>query len=296
MSNKIITRYFGGLGNQLFQYSSCLTLQKSLAKETILLADLSWFHQKHKSLAVREYDIMALIEDSIQSLNWFEHLISWLGRRRLLRLWPFSLIAKEIRKNPSITRDKVLEMRSDCYYMNGYFQDVSPTNYSISRIRQIISTKISEQKKMLEDKFNLDNNCIVIHVRRGDFVSIPSASQIHNVCSDKYYMNAIAQMRNLIHTPRFFLITDDPEYCRYRYGEQAIIITNSTNLCQNYTVNDFLTMCCFDNHIISNSSFSWWAAVLAESQNTIIPSKWYNTSSNFDPSHYSPSCWVRLDV
>ena len=53
-----------------------------------------------------------------------------------------------------------------------------------------------------------------------------------------------------------------------------------------------MTMC--DNHIIANSSFSWWGSWLGhnESKKVIAPSRWFGPAKKFNTSDIYCPGWV----
>jgi hypothetical protein len=54
----------------------------------------------------------------------------------------------------------------------------------------------------------------------------------------------------------------------------------------------FLMTTCHE-HVIANSSFSWWGAWLAESGRTVCPSYWGSIFEDTDA--FVPSEWIRLE-
>lgn len=92
---------------------------------------------------------------------------------------------------------------------------------------------------------------VSIHVRRGDYVG----STFHtDLTETDYYERAIS----LFPDSRFLVFSDDTDWCCKRFSdtEKFLVKTNQTE------IEDMNMMASCQNHIIANSSFSWWAAWL----------------------------------
>ena len=61
-----------------------------------------------------------------------------------------------------------------------------------------------ENKKILQQI--KDTNSVSIHFRRGDYVSLKSASEVHGTCSLDYYNSAIEIIADKESNPFFFYI------------------------------------------------------------------------------------------
>lgn len=89
-----------------------------------------------------------------------------------------------------------------------------------------------------------------IHVRRGDYVG---GSFHTDLCLSDYYENAIA----LFPGKNFLVFSDDPFWCEDKFkGDNFQVVFGGSEL------EDFNQLSSCEAQIISNSSFSWWAAYL----------------------------------
>lgn len=133
-----------------------------------------------------------------------------------------------------------------------------------------------------------DSNSVAVHVRRGDYLHHP----VFKVCDSAYYQDSMRQMRARLPAARFFIFSDDPDWCRkiFTAPDVAAIIgrrcaeeknaatsdrrheTTSTN-----PLHDLNLMSLASHHIIANSTYSWWAAWLGDKpgQQIIMPDRWY---------------------
>lgn len=125
----------------------------------------------------------------------------------------------------------------------------------------------------------LERPTIAISIRRGDFVG----NENYELLPVKYYIGALLKFDYENYNLLFF--SDDMSYCRAHFEclPNAFFIDADPieQLC-------LMTMC--ENHIISNSTFSWWGAYLSESKRVIRPlnnfSVSYKEKGNDDKDYY----------
>jgi len=127
-------------------------------------------------------------------------------------------------------------------------------------------------------------NPIALHIRRSDYVTNAN----HTVLDLSYYEEALKQFDD---TSEVIIFSDEPEWCM----EQQLF--SSDRFMVSETRNNYMDMCLMSlcsNHIIANSSFSWWGAWLSNSKKVIAPSGWFKGSSNehLDTKDLIPESWI----
>lgn len=146
-----------------------------------------------------------------------------------------------------------------------------------------------------------------VHVRRGNNVT-PQYASHHPVMPLEYYEQAMDRTGG-----PFIVFSDSPEWCAQQSlfkdclfgagppkGVDVMLLTNARPLGNQNAVLDLFAMSLCDNIIMSNSSFSWWAAWMRglDGDPTVIyPKRWYgeplkhiDTSVMFD--RYHPLTWT----
>jgi hypothetical protein len=141
-------------------------------------------------------------------------------------------------------------------------------------------------KKYITEKYAaiLSFKTCAIHVRRGDFLKF---SHIHTVQDLAYYQSGIKALQMF---ERYVVFSDDIAWCKNNFiGENFIFIENE----KDYIDLFLMSMC--DNQIISNSSFSWWAAWLNNNpdKKVVAPIKWFNNNS-LESKDIIPESWIKL--
>lgn len=283
----IVVKIYGGLGNQLFQYSFGLYLSKKNNVELIL--DTSWFEQNYKKSTPRTFDLKyfnlsASLKNSLSLKfklffynNIFFKRISLFKKLKVYRDNDFDLLM-----NANITSAYLDGYWHNCSYLQnikGLLKDEFKPKFDFFKLTDF-------SKKIINTK-----NSVAIHIRRGDYITNGN----YAICSTKYFLNAIEKISNDLINPEFFIFSDDIEFAKKEI---------TTNLPVYFAVNyntyisnieDFFNMSLCKHHIISNSTFSWWASWLNvyPKNIVIIPECWY-TNDKLDASEYYLENYITL--
>jgi len=149
-----------------------------------------------------------------------------------------------------------------CFHSEKYFLNFK------NEILSLFSYEDIELNKKYQDILNLNNTCS-LHVRRGDYLTLPQNYPIHDAC---YYKEAIKHFNN---DTIFIVFSNDIEWCKNNLNKLSlnkfIFIDN------NKDYEDLYLMSKCKNNIITNSTFSWWGAYLNQNQNKkiIAPKIWF---------------------
>ena len=284
----------GGLGNQLFQYAAGRAL--ALRHSTDLLLDPYAFDIINSKTTTRYFE-----------LNNFKYLARIATReesrdfRWLQRLSPLSrMVSPWISyKEKSVTFDSGFHSLKNNTYLVGYWQSHNYFTDFSAELMVEISPSTPLSSKSLDCLYKINHsNSVAIHIRRGDYVSSPTASKYHGVLPLDYYYAAIQCIANNITSPQYFIFSDDPEWCR------SNLLLNSSNavfIDHNDGANawqDLVLMSHCQNSIIANSSFSWWGAWLADQQQSgrqrlvVAPSRWFGGGNVQSVVGRFPSHWI----
>lgn len=134
-----------------------------------------------------------------------------------------------------------------------------------------------------------------IHVRRGDYMD-NTAKAVHYVCDLDYYKRAIKEMGDM----EYIVFSDDIPWCKENFPAEYTFVENDLHKYggqihhpNNSDVRDLFMMAACSHHIISNSSFSWWAAWLSESKKVIAPKRWFAVDK-FNDKDVVPEHWIKI--
>lgn len=123
---------------------------------------------------------------------------------------------------------------------------------------------------------------VSLHVRRGDYLNFPNH---HPVQPIDYYVQATKMFPD----KQVKVFSDDLLWCMenlpYDWKYSSI---------DNTGADDFAEMASYSNHVISNSSFSWWAAWL-NGEKVVAPKKWLGKSlSHYKTTDLVPDRWQSI--
>jgi hypothetical protein len=202
----IYTRIRGGLGNQLFQYSTARSL-----------ADLL---NVPLGLDIREYDETSPYEMSLNHFNIRANLNppGLIKHKKDGKLaYIFDRIKgnhKKVYKEPFLMFDKSLLSKVDGTYLKGYWQSekyflqnreniLNDINF-IHKANELNTKNLKEIKK---------STSISLHIRRGDYLSNKSYNSTHGVCNLSYYIDAVEYIKkHLGENIKVFAFSDDPDW------------------------------------------------------------------------------------
>jgi hypothetical protein len=283
----IITRLEGGLGNQLFQYA--IGRHLSIKNNTGLVFDTSNYliDKSNRHYELSRYNIKAKTANIITCI--FVRLSKYIIPKITEHI---KLPIRYVKEPNNYFNNEILsEQRNiilDGYWQSEeYFKDIKDI---ILDDLTLLSNPDTENKKMLKRINN--SNSVCLHVRRDDYVSNPLLQEFHGNLTQEYYNKAINSICDRISDLEFFIFSDEPEWCK-RY-----IITNRPHTYVDINgpdkaPEDLRLMSACNHFIIANSSFSWWAAWLAEKTGTVIiaPKRWYRTR---DEGDIVPKRWLRM--
>lgn len=283
----IISRIYGGLGNQLFQYAAAKALAHHRGTE--LKLDVTLFENYH----LRTFDLAQLrIPLSIASPSEIAALKANTTMQRIKARLTISS-AKRFYKEPHFHFDPVFFTLSGNVYLQGYFQSKKYFASIQDIVRQEFSLEhlVSESVKRMAESLRQQTS-VAIHIRRGDYKN-PEAAKMHGILPVSYYQKAIEVTREKSPSVRFYLFSDDP-----------VAAKDALNLPEAETVSgkiskthfeDLYLMSHCQHNIIANSSFSWWAAWLNNNPNktVIAPKAWFNDGPK-DTEDLLPESWMKI--
>ncbi|MBX3721886.1 MAG: alpha-1,2-fucosyltransferase [Turneriella sp.] len=287
----IIVQLKGLLGNQMHQYALGKVL--AMKNHTQLKIDpVNFLNDATKRNYLRPFiPDLREITAADQKLFFSRSLLSRIKRKTLRKKITIVNEAQNIE-----FKDYVLQLNGDIY-LNGYWQSEKYLSQFEREIRQEFSVKIKPDKPNAELAVDIaKSNSVSIHFRRGDFVSNPEVNKLFGVLGFDYYKKSIDLITSRIHSPKFYVFSNEPEWVRKNFKIDYPTVYVDLNPEENRNYEDMRLMSLCKHNIIANSSFSWWAAWLNTNFEKIViaPKIWFSAEPNLDTSDLVPNAWLRI--
>lgn len=275
----------GGLGNQMFQVANALVVGKKFNRTPIYIDFSSSARVK------RTWDLSCFgIEPT--KLSFFENL-KFFALMSLSRLLPHSLAFTYCGVLMEGDKKNSLFLEVPPKIISGYWQKPKIFDQYGSEIRETFSFPHHDFLDEIKNEFS-GLPVVAIHIRRGDYVSDPVAQKVHHVCDEDWYLKAWSRMRSIIGPCKALVFSDDPEWVKSNIHFEGNV-TYISNALEREAWVDMKAMSLCDHFIISNSTFSWWAAYLGKNNEGVVlaPSNWFRGVST-KALEICPPSWILL--
>lgn len=268
----------GGIGNQMFQYAFFLSCKKK-GITVKLNRDLFEVNRMHNGYMLKQ--AFGVSDEELIKGSRF----SVLKTRLLRRYHPLDLVYSD---KPMVYDERAFNTRAKyfdgCFINSRYFDGIQQDVRKAFYFKGIDGTNLEWTISMYHC------NSVSLHIRRGDYLENP----IYGVCDERYYEKAIAQIKDKVVSPKFYVFSDDTDWCDVFMKKMDVdyqIISHNTGK-DSYKDMYLMTRC--KHNIIANSTFSWWGAWLHENEGKIViaPNKWTTTI----PMDKPQDGWHMLEV
>lgn len=296
----VIVKIMGGLGNQLFQYAFSQHLKKAGHK---IKLDINWFNENplpHGNGYQLEkiYNINEEYVDKMQVEKFVVDNPPGL-KRKFLRLFqklglykPGYIFVAGNQYEFEGYYDKYIRdiSKNKDYYVIGYFQNEKWFRSVQYELQQTITIDIDSLDSINKGLINdlKASNSVAIHVRKFSQEGFDWDLDL------AYYEKAINIMKNMVESPKFYIFSDDIEWCKKIFSHiSATYVNNNTDYDKQYLDMHVMSYC--SNIVIANSTYGWWSAWLNPMQNkknVIAPKVWVEELYNSNPVTKQ---WIELD-
>ncbi len=281
----------------MFQYAFIHAMAMKRRCEFLLDVDAIAFARQHNGYELK--DVFSIEDSLVADPATLRELLGWrypLSIRNVLRhrmARPFRSDKIYVEKNLRYQAD--LE-EFDARYWIGYWQSERYFSHVGAEIRRAFrfSNSLSEATAVYMEQIR-KGSAVSVHFRRGDYVSNSKTSAIHGVCDLGYYRRAVTYFLERYTNLTFFVFSDDLNWVKANAGEifgKRVVFVEGSHGRNSFRDMQLMSAC--DLHVIANSTFSWWAAWLAESSRkcVIAPRRWFN---EVEKSHdLIPASWISL--
>lgn len=252
----IILRLLGGLGNQLFIYA----FGRALELEHNLDVYFDTFSGFKRDAYKRKYELDNF-NVNLKKVSIYASLFYPINKRSKLiikSLYPNSVYIEEYENLRIDLLRKFLEENKKIF-LQGYFQNLKYFENIKDELRKeiVIKTELSTIAKKYLEQIN-NSNSVAVHIRR---------KERKELVPIKFYLTKIKILEQKIDNPKYFIFSDEIEWCKtnLEINKNIVYVENTLN-----QIEDFWLMKNCRHFIIGNSTFSWWASWLSDNKNKIL--------------------------
>lgn len=272
----------GRLGNQMYKFAALKGISKNLGYSFCIPPS---FPIIEKSKIISKIVTKNLLKQNKHNHLLFESFnLKSLNKRNI-----GFLKTNELIKEKSFNFDSnIFNNCPDNINIWGFFQ----TEKYFLNVREELLQDFSFKKSFYNRVYKVTSQYeqpVSIHIRRTDYLT----NNNHSPLDLKYYEDAISFFPK---DRTFFVFTDDVDWVT----NQKLFSQKNFVVLSNIFNNKYLDLCAMtlcNDHIIANSSFSWWGAWLSDQNNVISPKNWFKNSKldNLDTSDLIPDSWVKIN-
>jgi hypothetical protein len=276
---KMIIPLIGGLGNQLFQFSFGLYLNKALEIDTSY-TDILLKYTRAESTTRRSLAIGSLLKiDDLNKLTAAKYLMLEAADR---------IFDGVIADEESIDSAFPINLTNRTRIARGYFQKYMFPDF----IKDELLARISSSSE-----FNISRNLspqqrICVHMRYGDYASNIQTRSFHGLTAVSYYVDQVQKLSQEFGIRSVFLVSDEADRAFQEFSK--LLNRKDIKISLSAATSDQSDLSEIANSsivITSNSSFSWWGAWFASTihNSTIVcPEPWFADSKVFNPHLIKP--------
>lgn len=282
---KLTARLQGGLGNQMFIAAAGALLARRL--DRTLQFDVSAFEKdSQRAFALGYFDSLSQVPMTATSFSKRQRVrdtarrLAGVPNRNLFRQTGFDYAPE-------------FETVASCDRLSGYFQSRHYVNSDPAFVRSLFAvSKESDLQQFIRSA--VGDVFTGVHVRRGDYL-LARNQAVHGICDASYYSNAIELLHSLgAANHPIVTFTDSASELPLAMRRASALVVEDTD--GRAAAEDLLALADASSLVLSNSSFSWWAAFLggnADSRHVVAPRPWAHRG-DFSASGLLYPHWIAL--
>ena len=292
-----VVKFQGALGNQMFEYAFFKKLEKIYGKNQILgyiptIRDFNGYELENV------FPNISIPKASSMRVACLSN--DYPDNAPLSKLMKFLFKIQMIKRGPKLSHIK--EDDNSCYYkevfelnpLYSYLLDgVWANSQYLAGVESEIMNAFIFPDGLSDRNLNYKNeiicsNSVGLHVRRNEYVSMGLS-----VASDNYYRNAVHFMIEHVNNPKFFVFSDDHNYCRKLFDGMINYTLIEGNTKEN-SFRDMELMSYCKHNVIANSTFSFWGAYLNKNKEKVVIAP--NISYGQLRCPFACENWIIMDV
>lgn len=269
-----VVLYTGGLGNQLFQFVFMLFLKEKMGISPKFNRSYYVKHPVHSGFeADKVFDFQSFEEDHRPLYDRYAFAVG-VRNRTGIRL------GKRV-----FCEENDFDLKKKFPVYKGYWQKVCFFEAVQEKLQEyLLPIDHYADSYLLEQIKNTD--AVMLHVRRGDYCG---NDRYCDLSKSGYYAKAIQTIREKVNTPKFFVFSDNVNWCKQYFADEPEF--TYVEYANQSTLGDLVLMKHCKHAVIANSSFSWWGAALGKKEHVLYPNSYYTKE---DAGDLYPDTWQSI--
>ena len=275
----------GGLGNQLFTYARLATYAYRNGINLQIDGSIS---ERVLGRAPDLFDFKLLGEPRILLNSYSSAAVQ---RERFLWRSSFTRSISKRHRESVLGNSEISKKNLDGWKVRGFFQDYRVAEDFIDIFGESAISLQKESRELSRTSGEISQkNVAAIHVRRGDYLNYQDS---FGLLSDDFYINAFKTLSEKKNFSEAIIFTDSPEMVenlRNKLEMKSRIISPS-DLSTSETM---VLMSRCSGLVTSNSTFSFWAGILGNDLEVVVPDPWFkSTDAWLSSADFSKPEWLQ---
>lgn len=256
----------GGFGNQLHSYAFGYAMAKKrldvLAIDTAI-QDAPWFFRNPDILNLNiKFD--KRITYPIGRNIWDRALLNRICYHNAVGWGTIKVQEDEKKGNLQGYYEKTQKYKN--IYLKGNWDSVKYFADEVDDIKKMytFNKPLGTEAGRISEEISGTPSSVTLHYRRGDYVKLGACIK------PDYFVRAMQYMGNYLEHPTFFCFSEDLEWVKKQFCGLPFRIRYVEYNSNEKGLEDFRLLQEGQHQIISNSSYSWWAAFLNKHENKIV--------------------------
>ena len=275
----------GGLGNQLFTYARLATYAHRNGVNLQIDGSIS---ERILGRAPDLFDFKLLGEPRILLNSYSSAAVQ---RERFLWRSSFTRSISKRHRESVLGNSEISKKNLDGWKVRGFFQDYRVAEDFIDIFGESAISLQKESRELSRTSDEISQKSVAaIHVRRGDYLNHQDS---FGLLSDDFYINAFKTLSEKKNFSEAIIFTDSPEMVedlRNKLEMKSRIISPS-DLSTSETM---VLMSRCSGLVTSNSTFSFWAGILSNDLEVVVPDPWFkSTDAWLRSANFSKPEWLQ---
>jgi hypothetical protein len=296
---QIVVRQVSGLGNQMFQYAAGLYFARRYGAEMKILVEPPGSAVSHgypRPFLLSNFAISV----PFREVAAYDRLI--FAKRRELKTFSSKLrkvlaiqeITQAFDQRHTFLKDIPARIHARSVHLTGYWQAHQFADEVAVELRREFQYRDPAQGRNVDvlRMIQQSSHSVSLHIRRGDYTL---AAEGNIALPMEYYYQGIRYFTSRSPDTTFFVFSDDINFAKQSLPRdiKAVFVDHNDAFSAH---EDLRLMSTCHDHVIANSTFSWWGAWLNPRPHKVVlaPRYWHLKPDSYYPDLFPPD-WILLD-